>query len=173
MNLRIARQINQMAEADRKMRSGHKKGVILDASLDKRHAEALKAVIKQYGWPTISLVGRKASRNAWLIAQHADHDQKFQEMALCLLRKIDRESHDIDRANIAYLADRLAVKKKQKQQFGTQFDFDKNGNLVLHPLTKSKDINQIRKDYNLPSLDKFLKMADEFNAKLKKKRSSQ
>ena len=58
MNTTLARKINQMAEEDQRMRSGHKKGTKLDASVDKRHTTGLKRIIKEYGWPTISLVGR-------------------------------------------------------------------------------------------------------------------
>ncbi len=153
------------------MRSGHKKGTKLDASVDKRHTTELKGIINEYGWPTISLVGKKASFNAWLLAQHADHDQKFQEMVLKLLKKINKEGEgkDINRANIAYLTDRLLVNQKKKQQFGTQFDFKKGGRLVLHPIKNLKVIDKLRKDYNLPPLKDFIKMADEFNAKLKDK----
>ncbi len=153
------------------MRSGHKKEVKLSANVDKRNTAELKDIIKEYGWPTISMVGKKASFNAWLLAQHADHDQKFQEAVLKLLQRVDKESggKDINRVNIAYLTDRLLVKKKEKQQFGTQFDFKKNGRLVLHPIKDPQIINKLRKNYNLPPLEDFIKMADEFNAKLKKR----
>jgi primosomal protein N'' len=167
MNTRLAKRINQMAEADQKMRNDHKKGAKFDTALDMRHTEELKAIIKEYGWPTISLVGKKASRNAWLLAQHADHSQKFQETVLRLFRRIDRESHDVDRANIAYLADRLSVNKKRTQRFGTQFYFDKKGCLVLHPLMEPNKIDRLRKEYNLPPLAEFLKMADDFNSQRK------
>ena len=157
-----------MAEEDQNMRSGHKKGVRLDADVDKRHTVELESIIKEYGWPTISLVGKKASSNAWLLAQHADHSKKFQESVLRLLKKIDKKTHDINRANIAFLTDRLLVKKKKKQQFGTQFDFKKDGRLVLHPVKNPKAVDNLRKEYNLPPLKDFMKAADEFNAKLKK-----
>ena len=171
MNISLARKINQMAKEDQEMRIGHKKGARLDASVDKRHTTELRGIINEYGWPTISLVGKKASFNAWLLAQHADHDQKFQEAVLKLLKRVDKESggKDINRANIAYLTDRLLVKKKEKQQFGTQFDFKKDGRLVLHPVRNLKIIDKLRKEYNLPPLKDFIKMADDFNAKLKGK----
>ena len=67
-----------MAKKDQEMRSGHKKGVRLNGNIDKQNNAELKRIIREYGWPTISLVGKKASSNAWLLAQHADKDQKFQ-----------------------------------------------------------------------------------------------
>ena len=158
-----------MVKEDQELRSGHKKGIKLDANVDRRHTAELKGIIKEYGWPTISMVGNKASFNAWLLAQHADRDVKFQESVLRLLKKIDESTHDINRANIALLTDRLLVKKKKKQQFGTQFDFDKNGRLILHPIKNPKRVDKLRREYNLPPLKKSIKAADEFNAKLKNK----
>lgn len=159
-----------MAKEDQKIRNGHKKGIRLSIVIEKRHTTKLKTIIKEYGWPTISLVGKKASFNAWLLVQHADHDIKFQKKVLKLLQKIDRETHDVDRANIAYLTDRLLIKKKKNQRFGTQFDFNKNGQLVLHPIENKKRVNELREKYDLPPLSESIKAADEFNMKVIKKK---
>ena len=65
-----------------------------------------------------NIVGIQGEQYAWLIAQHSD-DLKFQEQCLKLLEKqpstIERRGH------IAYLTDRILVKKKKKQIYGTQF----------------------------------------------------
>jgi len=37
---------------------------------DSNNTERLKVIIDQYGWPTYSLVGKKANVAAWLIAKH-------------------------------------------------------------------------------------------------------
>lgn len=168
MNNALAKKIDQMAKEDQEMRRGRKKGVGLDVGIDKRHTTELKGIIKKYGWPTITLVGKKASSNAWLLAQHADHDRKFQEQVLELLKGIDRTAHDIDRANIAYLTDRLLVAKREKQQFGTQFNFGKDERLVLHPISNLRKVDKLRKEYDLPPLKEFTRAADEFNAQKKK-----
>lgn len=161
----LVRKINKMAEEDRKVRMNHKKDVKIDTSVDERHTIELKKIIIQYGWPTISLVGKRASFSAWLLVQHADHDLKFQENVLKLLKNIDKKSYDIDRANIAYLTDRVLVSKNKKQRFGTQFSFDKKGRLKLNPIENPKIINKLRMEYNLPPIEDFIKMADEFNTK--------
>jgi hypothetical protein len=167
MNKNLARKINRMAREDSAMRKGHKKGELLDARVDQKNTAALKMIIKQYGWPTISLVGKMASFNAWLIAQHADHDRKFQKTVLKLLKKINSESRDINPANIAYLTDRLLVAKKKNQRFGTQFDFDAKGRLKLHPIQNRMAVDALRKKYNLSPIRNFLDMAEDFNAKQK------
>lgn len=166
MDTILAKKINQMAREDQKIRNGHKKGIKLDLSIEKNNTAALKKIIKKYGWPTTSLVGKKASFNAWLLAQHADHDRKFQETVLMLLKRISKTTHDVDTSTIAYLTDRLLVAKKKQQKFGTQFKFDKKGRLILYPIKNLKGIDLLRKEYHLPPLKDFIKMADKFNAKL-------
>lgn len=42
----------------------------------------MKKIVKKHGWPGISLVGKKASVGAWLLAQHADRDLRFQKNVL-------------------------------------------------------------------------------------------
>lgn len=157
-----------MAQEDQGIRKGHKKGKILDTRVDRKNTSELKKIVKKFGWPTISLVGKKSSFNAWLLAQHADHDRKFQKSILKTLIKIYDKNRDIDRANIAYLTDRLLAAQNKKQIFGTQFSFDKSGKLKLNPVKNLKIIEKLRKEYNLPSLKKYMNMANKFNASSKK-----
>jgi len=63
-----------MAEKDQGMRLKGK----WDTKIDIKNTESLKKIIKEIGWPNIETVGKKISHYAWLIAQHADHDVKFQ-----------------------------------------------------------------------------------------------
>ncbi len=169
MNTALARKINSMVRQDQKIRNGHKKGVRLSVAIEKKHVAELKCIIKKYGWPTISLVGKKASFGAWLLAQHADHDSRFQKTVLKLLQKINQETQDINPAHIAYLTDRLLIKRKKNQRFGTQFYFDKNGHLVLYSIEDKKRVHELRREYSLPPLSESIKAANEFNTKLKNK----
>ena len=162
MNKHLAQKINQMAREDLAIRKNHAKGKALDIRIEKRHTDSLKKIIERHGWPTISLAGKKASTNAWLLAQHADHDNAFQKTALRLMSNV---APDINMANIAYLSDRLLIAEKKKQRFGTQFDFDEKGLLILHPVKNLKGVDKLRKQYNLPPIQKFMDMAKEFNAK--------
>jgi len=110
-----------MAKRDQTMRTKAMSDMSLwDESLDKKHTEALKRIIKQYGWPTIALVGQEASNDAWLIVQHADHDPKFQEQCLGLIKSLPKQ--EVTLSNVAYLEDRVRVAQGQPQLYGTQFD---------------------------------------------------
>ena len=42
----------------------------------------LKKIIEKIGWPSEDKVGVRGESSAWLIAQHSDHDVKFQKKCL-------------------------------------------------------------------------------------------
>jgi hypothetical protein len=88
MNKKLEKIINKMVEIDQKMRKKAMKTGILNKKIDKKNTLKMKKIIKQYGWPTISMVGEKASKNAWLLVQHADHDVEFQKKCLKLMGSI-------------------------------------------------------------------------------------
>lgn len=55
-----------------------------------RHIERLKKIVGSYGWPSPSLVGEKASREAFLMLLKADDEKEFQLHCLELLKKIHK-----------------------------------------------------------------------------------
>ena len=127
-------------------------------AIDKKHTSRLKEIVAQYGWPTISLVGKEASNQAWLLVQHADHDLNFQEKCLGLIKKAVQQQ-DVSPQNFAYLSDRIRVAKNLPQFFGTQFTREKNGNILLFLIYRKKDVNIRRKRYKLEPLEKYIAKA--------------
>ncbi len=113
-----------------------------DSSMDKSHTRQIKAIIEQIGWPSVSAVGEKASFEAWLLVQHADHDLAFQKSCLALMMELP--SNEIDPANIAYLMDRILVSEGKLQRYGTQSFYDQNQKLVSHPVEEEQTLNQRR-----------------------------
>src|ERR1035437_3853638 len=98
-NNSVKKTIQQMAVIDQewrrklqRARTRGEEGVIrrLQAKIieiDKRHCRNFHKIIQKHGWPTISLVGKRASHWAWLLVQHFGHERRFQEMCLSLLRE--------------------------------------------------------------------------------------
>lgn len=149
----LAKKLVKLAGIDQKMRRQRRRTWKFDVSIDKNNTRELKGIISKYGWPTISLVGKKASNAAWLIVQHADYDIKFQKRVLDLFKKIKAENpKNINSQNIAYLTDRILVKEKKKQIFGTQFYWNKQGKLLPFSILNKRNVEKIRKVYNLPIL---------------------
>ncbi len=127
---------------------------------DHLHSESLKKIISRYGWPTINMVGKKTSKNAWLIVQHADHDRSFQKHCLVIMkRELSKNPLSISKVNIAYLTDRILISSGKKQLFGTQFKRDSAGIMTLRPITNKKEVNKRRKEYGMETLEEYVQIA--------------
>lgn len=155
-NKKLAARILKMAKADQEMRIRFMNGKgEWDSKLDKRNTEKLKEIIGKHGWPTTSAVGKRASNAAWLLAQHADHNHKFQKKVLSMMKETYKQDpEEIAPRNIAYLTDRTLIHEKKRQLFGTQFreSQKKKGVLEPFPIRDKKNINKRRRAYGLPSL---------------------
>lgn len=132
-------------------------------SVRKKHAEALKDIIAEHGWPTISLVGEKASQAAWLLAQHADHDVPFQKKCLQLITQaVDRK--EVRLSNFAYLTDRVRVNTGKLQVFGTQLRLNKETRrFEPKPIEDPDTVDERRKTYDLQpaTLAEYLQGAEQ------------
>lgn len=102
-NPEISRKLLAMMEMDQKARLHKENGEAIIA-LDQEHSGALKSIIQQIGWPTISKVGKEASTAAWLIAQHVGSDPEFQKQCLELM---EEAGDDINPGDREYLANRI------------------------------------------------------------------
>lgn len=163
MNKKLAEKINKMAESDQKMRRKVEAGGNWNHDIDKRNTREMKKIIRLHGWPVIELVGKKASNNAWLLVQHADHDKLFQKKVLKILNKIVIRSADsINKTNVAYLTDRILVAEGKKQEFGTQFYLNKKNQLIPRPIRDRKSVNKRRAEYNLDPLEQYLEDAKKY-----------
>jgi len=152
-----------MAAKDQSMRKEVEKGGKWDYSIDKRNTKGMKQIVKNYGWPTIKLVGKRASKNAWLLVQHADHDKPFQKRVLKILNEIMTNSPDsIDKSGIAYLTDRILVAEGKKQEFGTQFCINQKDQLIPRPIRDRKNVNKRREQYNLDPIEQYLEDAKKY-----------
>lgn len=143
-----------MVANDQAMRSSGK----WNPRIDRQNTIALKKMIKKYGWPDIPLVGKKASQGAWLIAQHADKDLKFQRLCLKLITEKLKEQK-VDPQNFAYLTDRVLVNSGKKQIYGTQFYFNKiTKKFGPRPIKDKKDLFKRRRKMKLGSFVAYYKL---------------
>ena len=157
MNKRLRQELCKMRDDDQAMRNSSS----WDDSIDKKHTERLKEIISEYGWLDESLVSEDGSQAAWLIAQHADHDVKFQEHALSSLKA----SKNPSKRNIAFLTDRILVNKNQSQVFGTQFYKNDKGQMIPQPIKEPEDLASRRKEYELEPFEEYKKLIQEIQAR--------
>ena len=88
--------------------------------VDESNTRWLGQLLSARGWPGRTLAGEDGAQAAWLLAQHADHDQVLQRAFLNALRAAVTQG-EASPAHLAYLEDRVRVHSGQPQLYGTQF----------------------------------------------------
>lgn len=125
--------------------------------LHNSNAEVLNEIIDTIGYPTIDKVGKEASEAAWLVIQHSIGKPHFMKKCLKLLENAITENK-ANPQNLAYLTDRIAIFEGNPQHYGTQFDWDENGEIspnIFDDLTK---VNQRRKSIGFNTLKEQIKI---------------
>ncbi len=101
-------------------------------AIDRAHADRLKEIVDHIGWPTREMVGLKATQAAYMVIQHAGHDNEFQNRCLALMVDLVEEG-ELPASYVALLTDRIRVFQNQPQVFGTQMSMASNEHGVLVP----------------------------------------
>jgi len=120
--------------------------------LHTKNAEILNGILDTIGYPTIDKVGIEASEAAWLIIQHAIGQPTFMKKCVELL-EIAVSENEADPKNLAYLTDRIAAFEEKPQLYGTQFDWDENGELSPNLFDDLSKVNERRKSIGLNTLE--------------------
>ncbi|MBP9819273.1 hypothetical protein KBC79_00895 [Candidatus Woesebacteria bacterium] len=152
---RHADEINQMAELDQKLRSSEDADWDEASKVDAEHSQRLKAIVQEVGFPTISKVGEKANRNAWLLIQHSpDHD--FMKEYLGMME--EQEENEYSSQHHAYLIDRILLHDKKPQMYGTQMVMsEKTGKFELWEVEDRVGLDERRKKIGLEPISEYLK----------------
>ena len=160
----IAKKIVELKNADLKLREQLiQNGQLKDGynkEMEKLHnsnVKVLNEIIVHIGFPTIDKVGKEAYQAAWLIVQHAIGKPSFMKKCAKLLKNeiIENKAEQIE---LAYLTDRIAFFEGQPQKYGTQFDWDENGELSPSLFDNKTKVNQRRKALGLNSLEEQTKL---------------
>jgi hypothetical protein len=87
------------------------------AAGDRPRTARLRAIVRRYGWPKLSLVGYDGAQAAWLVLQHAD--LATQKAMLRLVRRAF-ESGDLTGDSYALTLDRVLAFSGRPQIYGSQ-----------------------------------------------------
>ena len=121
------------------------------ARVHERNARRLLRIIESVGWPGTDLVGPDGAEAAWLILQHAIAEPGLLRRALPLLRAAAREGRASPR-HAAMLEDRIRFFEGRPQRYGTQFDWDAEGNLSPGDVEDPPRLDERRRSVGLPPL---------------------
>ena len=115
------------------------------------NAARLDALVQERGWPGEPQVGEAGAKAAWLIVQHAIAQPGFQRRALEALRVAAERGH-VPPVQPAMLEDRIRTLEGRPQRYGTQFDWDQQGELSPLPLEDPGGVDERRRSVGLGSL---------------------
>ncbi len=156
---KIAKLIIELKDADLKFREKLIKEKKLSEgynnameTLHIKNAEKLNEIIDEIGFPTIEKVGIEASESAWLIIQHSISKPEFMKKCLKLLENVALENKVYEK-NLAGFSDRINVLEGKPQLYGTQFDWDKNGELSPNEYDDLLKVNFRRLKIGLNTLE--------------------
>ena len=121
------------------------------ARVHERNAQRLRQVIESVGWPGTDLVGTDGAEAAWLILHHAIAHPDLLRRALPLLETASREGR-ADPAHAAMLEDRIRFFEGRPQRYGTQLDWDAEGNLSPWRVEDPSRLDERRLAVGLPPL---------------------
>lgn len=89
--------------------------------------------------------------------QHSIGKPEFLKKCAALLEKAVAENQ-ADAKQIAYLSDRVAVFEGRPQLYGTQFDWDENGEMNPKLFDDIEKVNQRRKNVGLNALEEQIEI---------------
>jgi hypothetical protein len=121
------------------------------------NAKILNNIIDTIGYPTIDKVGKEASDATWLVIQHTIGQTLYMKKCTELLEIAVSESK-ANPKSLAYLTDRIAVFEEKPQLYGTQFDWDENGDLSPNLFDDLNKVNERRSTFGLNSLEEQTEM---------------
>lgn len=172
---RVAADLGGMAGADQALRHriNHLEGMtpaqqkLMDhlRIVDRENTRRLKAIIAQCGWPTKEKYGESAAGAAWLLAQHADHDLRFQKQALAHIEKASADSGQPLDQLFALLSDRVATAERRPQLYGTQLmaPADKPCAFEFQPMDDRAKVEARRKAMGMPPLADYRRIVLEMS----------
>lgn len=115
------------------------------------NAALLEKAIADIGWPGRGSVGDEGAGAAFLILQHAISRPDLQRRGLTLILDAIPEGQ-ANALDAAYLSDRIASFEDSPQTFGTQFDWDENGQLSPRPVRDPAAVDERRASVGLPPM---------------------
>jgi hypothetical protein len=126
------------------------------AEVHRQNSKQLDEIVAQHGWPDEEVAGKDGSEAAWRIVQHAIDQPDFQRRMFAKLSEAASEGR-IERWQPAFLEDRIRALEGRPQKYGTQFDWDENGEMSPYPAIEDPSmVDELRASVGLPPLEQAI-----------------
>jgi hypothetical protein len=143
----LRKELLMMGEARLKSRQvGHADAATI-RGVDEQNLARLKTIVKQFGWPTIAMVGADASNVASIIAVNADTDRDFQRASFSLMEPLAKNC-EVRPLDFAYIYDRT----HSPQRYGTAGQCQRAGLWVADPIEDAGNVDQRREKLGIPAM---------------------
>lgn len=129
-------------------------------AIDRENASQLNQIVRTYGWPTKTMVGKQGANLAFILIQHADLNPRFQRECLELMRPL-LSSDEVSKRDYAYLTDRVLLAEGKKQIYGSQFEKDKSGKWVPRALEDAVNVDKRRAAMGMEPISEYQKLIEQ------------
>jgi len=134
----------------------------------------IKKILEERGWLGVDIIGVKGNTTLFLVIQHANRET--QEKYLPVMREAVKKGN-AKAQNLAYLEDRVALRKGEKQIYGSQITHrfateDRPEEIYVRPLIDPDNVDKRRAEVGLGSIQEILSQygliwdAEEYKKKL-------
>jgi hypothetical protein len=158
MNATLRDELLAMTAEDQRVRAGlAADGSLFDGyhptmqAVHDKNAARLTQIIEQHGWPGRGLVGDDGARAAWLVLQHAIGHPDLQRRGRVLLQDAVARG-EVPAVQVALLEDRIAFFEGRPQRYGTQYDWNEDGELAPWTIEDEAGVDERRRAVGLPPL---------------------
>jgi hypothetical protein len=121
-------------------------------AVHKKNASRMAAILKEFGWPTWTLVGVDGEEAAWVVVLHSIGDPGLQRESLRLLEQAV-DAGEAPGWQMACLADRIAALEGRPQRYGTHCDWDDSGYHSVYQLEYPDRVHELRHSVGLGPLE--------------------
>jgi hypothetical protein len=119
--------------------------------VDAENLARVETIITERGWPGRSVVGEAGAQAVFLVIQHAP--LATQERYLPLLEAAVAAG-EAEGWHLAYLTDRVLVRRELPQRYGTQYRYDPDtGERIYHPIENPEELDARREALGMPPPD--------------------
>ncbi|MGF7040221.1 DUF6624 domain-containing protein [Mucilaginibacter lappiensis] len=129
---------------------------------DEKNFSLVSQIIDKYGWLGSHKVGGKGEKALFLTIQHADNHPDDQVKYLKIFKQAIKSGISDEKADYAYLEDRVSIYLHKYQLYGTQLKLEKNGLLIPQPILDVRNVDKRRQPLGLPPLKYYLSSVNQY-----------
>ncbi|MCB9294610.1 MAG: hypothetical protein H6559_16040 [Lewinellaceae bacterium] len=121
---------------------------------DSLNLAQVEGIVAEYGWLGEHKIGDEANGTLWLVVQHASLETQEKYLPVIEASVLRGETPP---AKLAFLRDRMAYHRREKQYYGTQVvQIKETGEYKPYPIADPERVDQRRREIGLEPLADYL-----------------